>query len=134
MARTPGEALALLVRLRDEGTLDAWCEQHQVDLLAVFGSTARYAGVARDLDVAVSARSPVLDMVAALVDRTGCDVVDLLDLDRADAVATERALVGCVPLFESDVGLLARTRATAIVVRMDTDWLRRLDLDALAAP
>lgn len=71
----------------------------------------------------------VLDELAGL---TGSDDVDLLVLDDAGPVARERALVGSIALFESRPGAYAEAQMAAICERMDTDWLRRLDLELLA--
>jgi len=47
-------------------------------------------------------------------------------------VLRERALVGSVVLDESEPGAWAAASTAAMVERMDTEWLRRLDLDLLA--
>ena len=44
----------------------------------------------------------------------------------------ERALVGSAVLDESEPGAWATASTAAVLERMDTDWLRRLDLDLLA--
>lgn len=132
---TPARALARLEQAAASGALDDVARRHQLGVLTVFGSAARRDPTARDLDVAV-AFSPGAPDLLALLDElsalTGSDDVDLLDLGSAGPVARERALVGCVALYESEHGLVARMRGDAIVQRMDTDWLRRLDLDLLA--
>lgn len=135
MGTTPARALSRLEQAAADGRLDALAQLYRITVLTVFGSAARHQPSARDLDVAV-AFGPGAKDVIALVDElsvlTGSDQVDLLDLDLAGPVAREHALVGAVALYESEHGLVARMRGQAIVQRMDTDWLRRLDLDLLA--
>jgi len=60
-------------------------------------------------------------------------VFDLLNLASAGPVAKERSLVGSIPLFEQAPGTLAWAQIAAMMERMDTDWLRRLDLEPMAA-
>ena len=55
----------------------------------------------------------------------------MLVLDRAGPVARERALVGCLALYESESGAYARAQIAAVGERMDTDWLRALDLETM---
>jgi len=104
--------------------------------MTAFGSTARGEPAARDLDLAVAfepgPRRDVLALLGELVDLTGTDAIDLMELDRAGPVARERALVATMPFFESAPGAFARLQMAAMLERMDTDWLRRLDLDLLA--
>ena len=135
MGTTPAQALGALEQAAADGRLDELAERRRVAVLTVFGSAARRDPSARDLDVAVALRPGGTDVLALLDELsvlTGSDQVDLLDLDQAGPVAREHALVGCVALYESEHGLVARMRGQAIVQRMDTDWLRRLDLDLLA--
>lgn len=118
-----------------DGCLDALCEHHGIAVLTVFGSAARGAPDARDVDIAVAFRRDEPDLLRLIDDLsrlTGSDDVDLLDLGRAGLVARERALVDCIPLFEDVAGEFARRRTRANVERMETDWLRRLDLELLA--
>jgi hypothetical protein len=44
----------------------------------------------------------------------------------------ECALVGAVALYEAEAGDYARARMAAMLERMDTEWLRRLDLELMA--
>jgi hypothetical protein len=48
-------------------------------------------------------------------------------------VAKERALVAAIPLFEALPGLFAQAQIAAMMERMDTEWLRRLDLELMTA-
>ena len=136
MSSTPLAALALLRAAAGDGRLDALAERQGIALLTVFGSTARGAADAHDLDVAVLPRAGrVLDVLALIDDLTvltGSNDVDLLRLDRAGPVARERALVGCVPLYQHEPGVYGRAQMAAMTERMDTDRLRRAALEDLA--
>jgi predicted nucleotidyltransferase len=136
MGLHPRAALARLRAAADDGRLAALCERHGVRLLTVFGSTAREDAAPRDLDVAVGLehghRADLLALLDDLSELTRTDDVDLLVLDDAGPVARERALVRCVPLYESAAGVYALAQMAAMTERMDTEWLRRLDLDLLA--
>lgn len=133
----PAEAL---LRLRDaatSGELDVLCARHSVRVLTVFGSAGRGEDVARDLDVGVLVEpGGEFDVVAAisdLVELTGTDTVDVTHLNRGGPVIRERALVGSVALYESSPGALADAQAVAIAERIETDPMRRLNLDLLAS-
>lgn len=135
----PSEALDRLRQLARSGELAEFCRGQGIDLLVAFGSAIDpvRAGDARDLELAVlldpSSRADVLTVTNVLLDLLPCDTVDVLDLGRAGVVAQEQALVGTVPLYEREPGTLAAVRDRAMVLRMDTDWLRRLDLDLMAS-
>lgn len=133
---TPAEALQ---RLRDavaSGELDAFCLRHRVRVLTVFGSAGRGEDCARDLDVGVLVeRDAEFDLIAAitdLVELAGTDAVDLAHLNRGGPVIRERALVGSVVLYESEPGALTEAQVVAIAERVETDPMRRLDLELLA--
>lgn len=117
------------------GDLGAACRRHGVTLLVAFGSAVRSSGVPRDLDLAATfEREPpdvlgFLDEMSTVADTSA---IDLMDLGRAGPVARERALVGGIPLVEEHAGTFARTQLAAIMERLDTDWLRRMDLELLA--
>lgn len=133
---TPARGLQQLRDLAADGSLDRVCERHRVRVLTVFGSAARDEPTARDLDVGVVFDGPQgIDHYSALLDElmrlTGAEV-DLVRLDGAGPVLRERALVGAVGLFEHEPGDLDRALAAAVAERMDTDWMRRLDLALLA--
>ena len=112
------------------------CDQHRVELLVAFGSAARGEGAPRDLDLGVrfaDSDPDVLGFLDSLGRLADTSVIDLLNLAAAGPVAKERALVGSVLLFEQAPGTLARAQIAAMMERMDTDWLRRLDLELMAA-
>lgn len=118
-----------------DGRLERLCHELGVSVLTVFGSAARDAGSARDLDVGAlpvpGSRLDPVAVAAALVDLTGGAPVDLADLGRAGPLLRERALVGCLPLFEEPPGAFAAAQGAAIGERVDTDAGRRLDLELL---
>jgi hypothetical protein len=58
--------------------------------------------------------------------------IDVVHLNPAGPVLRERALVGSVVLDESEPGAWASASTAAMQDRMDTDWLRRMNLDLLA--
>lgn len=104
--------------------------------MSVFGSTAAGADDPRDLDVAVGfvpgAPADVLGLLEDLVALTGIEAIDLLVLEHAGPVAKERALVGAVPLYQNEPCAYANAQMAAMLERMETAWLRRLDLEAMA--
>ena len=133
---TPAEAFAALREAERTGELARLADRLSLGLVVVFGSTARGAPAPRDLDVAVSSRPgtrlDILDVVNALLDLTGFDGVDVLDLDRADAVARQHALVPGEPLYESEPGGFVRERLRASSERLSTEWMRRNSLRRMA--
>ena len=133
-------AVEALDRLRDAaaaGQLDDMLVTHGVGLLVAFGSAARGEQGPRDLDLAYSSLTEravdVLGLLGALEDHTGSDLLDLLDLDRANVVAAARALTRCVPLYEATAGLFAAAQLRAAMVFADTRWMRAAQLRALSA-
>jgi predicted nucleotidyltransferase len=133
---SPRRALDRLRVVARTGELDQLCARHGVRIMSVFGSTAAGADNPRDLDIAVAflpgAEAQVLDLVEDLVALTGTEAIDLLVLNRAGPVAKERALVGAVPLYQNEPCAYANAQMAAMLERMETDWLRRLDLEAMA--
>lgn len=135
MGTDPRRALHRLRAAADDGRLEELCRRHGVRVLTVFGSAIRPDADARDLDVAVGFEPHSSGDVLALLDElavlTGSDDVDLLVLGRAGPVARERALVQCVALYESEPTAYATAQVAAMGERMDTEWLRVLDLEAM---
>ncbi len=135
MGTDPRTALDRLRSAADDGRLEQLCRRHGVRVLTVFGSAARPDADPRDLDVAVGFEphhtADVLGVLDELTVLTGSDDVDLLVLERAGPVARERALVQCVPLYESEATAYAAAQVAAMGERMDTEWLRALDLEAM---
>jgi len=135
----PGDPRAGLAALRiaaEAGVLASLCLRYGVRLLVVFGSVLDESRKARDLDIAVAIRhgvaADVLGLIDALARVSGTEAIDLMDLRRAGPVARERALVGTLPLFESDPGTFANAQMAAMLERIETDWLRRLDLELMS--
>jgi predicted nucleotidyltransferase len=133
---TPAVGLDRLRAAAATGELDALCERHGVRVMSVFGSAARGEPAARDLDIAVfsepGAKFDPVALITDLIDLTGVQAVDLAHLNRAGPVLRERALVGAVPLFENAPGRYAAAQTAAIGERIETDPMRRLDLELLA--
>jgi predicted nucleotidyltransferase len=132
---TPAEALERLRRAEASGVLAELAERLGLGLVVAFGSAARGEATARDLDIAVASRSGDLHpthVVLALMDLTGTDDVDLLDLDRAGPVARQHALVPGEPLYEFPPGEFGRQQMRASGERLSTEWMRRLDLALMA--
>lgn len=136
MGLPPYAALSELTAAADDGRLEAVCRRQAIRLLSVFGSAARAGGKPRDLDVAIrfepGRRGDLLSVHDELARLFGSDELDLLVLDDAGPVAKERALVGSVALYESEPGAYATAQMAAMCERMETEWLRRLDLEAMA--
>jgi predicted nucleotidyltransferase len=132
---TPQEGLAALQTAAESGELDKLCARHRVRVLTVFGSTARGEPNPRDLDVGVlfepGTNPDYLAIIADLMELTGANV-DFVHLNRGGPVIRERALVGSVALHESEHGALASAQLSAIGERIDTDRMRRMDLELLA--
>lgn len=116
------------------GELGGLCTRHAVGLLTVFGSVLVPGRQPNDLDIAVrfDGEAPdvlgFLDELSAVADTSR---IDLLDLRRAGPVARERGLLG-EPLFEVAPSTFAREQIAAMMERMDTDWLRELQLELMA--
>lgn len=132
------DATAALQVLRERAQdVAAICARHRVVLLTAFGSAVRADATPGDLDLGVlfdhrvgkPAVLPLLDDLAAL---TGYDSIDPVHLNRAGPVIKERALVGSVVLFEAAAGVWANASIAAMLERMDTDWMRRASLEAMA--
>jgi predicted nucleotidyltransferase len=135
MGTDPRTALDRLRAAADDGRLERLCRRLGIRVMTVFGSAVRQDTAPRDLDVAVGFErdhpGDVLLVLDALGELTGSDDLDLMVLDRAGPVARERALVQCVPLYESEPSAYATAQVAAMGERMDTDWLRALDLETL---
>lgn len=112
-----------------------FCEEHGIALLVVFGSVLdEDVADPHDLDVALLVDSDV-DLVAVVSALTGMlrfDDVDVMDLRRAGVVARDQALSRGLPLYEREAGLFARDQLAAMTQRMETAWLRELDMELLA--
>lgn len=117
------------------GELAVLCEQQGIALLVVFGSVLAEVDHPSDLDLAVRfhTKSPdTLGFLDSLSRGMPGDYVDLMVLNDAGPVARERALVGGRPLYEAHPGEFANAQIAAIMERLDTDWLRKLDLELMS--
>lgn len=134
---TPADGLARLREAARSDALDELRRAHRFRVLTVFGSAGRGESTARDLDVGVlvEAGAPFDASAAtvALIELTGTDRIDLAHLNRAGPVLRERALVGSVGLSESEPAALADAAVAAIAERIETDPMRRLNLELMAA-
>lgn len=133
---TPLDGLTALQSAADSGELDALCARHRIRVLTVFGSAARGERTARDLDIGIlfepDAKPDTLAVMGELIDLAGTEDVDLVHLNRGGPVIRERALVDSIALHESQPGAFAEAQAVAIAERIETDPMRRLDLELLA--
>lgn len=133
---TVREGLERLRAAAADGSLRDWCRRRGVDLLVVHGSAVTEEPAPADLDVAVRLveyrPGDVLPLVDDLVRLTGTEAVDLMVLNRAGCVAREQALIHGEPVVELAPGAFAREQVRATMERLDTDWLRRLDLALMA--
>ncbi len=133
---TAAEGLARLHASARSGELDALCRKHRVRVLTVFGSAACGSPSARDLDIGVllepGTTVDYLGLIRDLDRLTEADI-DVVILNTGGPVIRERALVGSVVLDESEPGAWASAATAATLERIDTEWLRRLDLKLLAS-
>lgn len=118
------------------GDLARLCERQGIELMVVFGSAARDEPDPGDVDLAVrfrpDATTDPLSLLQDLYQLTGYEDFDLLDLGRAGPLARDRALTGCRLLYEAEPTLFARAQIAAAMERMDTEELRRVELELLA--
>lgn len=132
---TARTALDRLVKMAEPGNLDRFFSDHGVELMTAFGSATEAQGPANDLDLAV-ALQPGADLYGLVADLVGLlqfDHVDVVDLVTADVVLAAEALGVCVPIYEAEPGLYARRQMAALTERMETAYLRRLDLELLSS-
>lgn len=129
------EALERLYRCVGSGELAELCRRNGAELLVVFGGAARGDSEPSDLDIAVRfhprAVRDVLTLIADLYDITRLEAIDLLVLNDAGPLARERAMVGGRLLYQAKPGTFATEQIAAIMERLDTDYLRRLELELM---
>lgn len=132
------DGLARLRRAARDGSLADLCTHHEVDLLTLHGSAARGEPAPRDIDLAVlfasgTSRPRLLDLVTALIDLTGTDEIDVMDVRRASPTARARALAhDAIVLHEARPGLATRHQMAALTLEMELRPLRRRQLELLA--
>ncbi len=102
----------------------------------LFGRAARGEPDPDDIDLAVrfepSAEHDILGLLEDLHRLTGGERFDVMDLSLAGPVARERAMLKGSPLFEAEPHLAANEQVAATMLRTDSEWLRRLQLETLA--
>ncbi|MGB3187241.1 MAG: hypothetical protein WBG36_01890 [Ornithinimicrobium sp.] len=132
--RSASEDLTRLRAALSDGRLEALCRRRGVSLCVLHGSAVD-AEDPGDVDLAIGwinrGGNDLVALVGDLIDVVG-DSVDVMDLDRAGPVAAQRALTRGEVLVELIPGTFANRQMRAVREFMDTDWLRRLDLEALA--
>ncbi|MCX7620863.1 MAG: hypothetical protein N2037_08490 [Acidimicrobiales bacterium] len=104
-------------------------------MLGVFGSAIANDGDPNDLDVALGflGEPHLLELLDGPVELSGYDRIDLAVLDGADPVLRSEALCG-IPLYQLyqyQPSVFATEQMAALAERRDTEWLRRLDLEAM---
>jgi predicted nucleotidyltransferase len=133
---TPDEGLERLQAAAESGELRALCQRHHVTLFAVFGSVGRGEPDPQDLDIGIltehAADFDLFGFVTEAIEMVGLEQVDVAHLNAAGPLLRERALIGSIILYESEPGTWARASTAAVMERMDTDWMRRLNLELLA--
>lgn len=133
----PHEGLARLRGAAESGELDEFCRERHIRVLTAFGSAARGEASPRDLDIGVLSEFgedfDILAVVSDFVRLTGMDNIDVVYLNRGGPVIRERALgVGSIGLYESEHAALANAQMAAIAERVETDPMRKLNLELLA--
>lgn len=139
MTGTPHDALQRLLAHSADGELAKLCDEHAVELLVAHGSAVEPDPLRppRDLDLAFRTRhgtsTDIVALVNALMDAARFEAIDLMDVRRADLVARARALgPKSVLLHESAPSLFAEAQVTAIMMEMETQPWRDLDLRLMA--
>lgn len=135
MSHSPRVALSRLSSAAESGELAALCRAYGIALMVAFGSVLDPQVEPRDLDLAVRGDTEQVDVLGLLdaLARLGAgEQVDLMVLNHAGPVARERALVGALVLFQARRGEFANAQIAAIKERLDTDWLRALQLELLS--
>ncbi len=132
---TVGEQLASLEAAQASGALGELCENHQVDLLVLFGSVLT-SSTPGDIDLAVAFRpdSPadLLGFLDALADVAPGDHLDVMNLGIAGPVAQHRALTNCRVLFAATPAAFHERQIFAINHYIETKPLRDALLRSLA--
>lgn len=135
MSTTARTAAGRLMAAEAGDALAALCEIEGIELLVLFGSAAREESDPADVDLAVRFANGVegdtLSVLARLYEVTGYENVDLLDLRRAGPLARDRALSGGRLLYQAAPGLFANAQIAAMMERLETAELRRVELDLL---
>lgn len=104
-------------------------EEAGLRLVVLFGSVARDADEAEDLDLAVDAGRPLdtVELTNRLMHALGRSEVDLVDLRRADPVLLMAVADEGVPLFESEPARFAEFQSLAFRRFHDTRKFRDME-------
>lgn len=98
-------------------------------LVVLFGSAARNAGDARDLDLGIDAGRPcdAVGLTNRLSTLLGRSDVDVVDLRRADPVLLRAVAEDGIPLYEAEPGAFGRFHSLAFRRFFDTSKLREME-------
>jgi len=98
-------------------------------LVVLFGSAARNAETARDLDLGIDAGRPldIVGLTNRLSTLLGRPDVDLVDLRRADPVLLRAVADHGIPMYEAEPGAFARFHSLALRRFLDTRKLRNME-------
>lgn len=129
------EVLAQVIADRDSGKLAQVCDELDVDLLVLFGSARTRPETAHDIDLAYSFRHGIdgddLNVVMALIELYGNELIDAMPLDRAGVVAKYAALGGGDVLVELTPQKFARSQIAAFGQFHDTHHFREEQLRSM---
>jgi len=132
MSSAARQAVRRLFAATGSGDLTELCTRSGIQLMVLFGSARHPDGDPSDVDVAVrfdrDASHDVLGLLDGLYDLTGYEGYDVLDLGRAGPLPRERAMVGARVLYEHRPGMFANEQIAAIMERLETDEMRRVEL------
>lgn len=121
--------------LAAENAVATLCEAEGIELLVLFGSSARQEAEPSDVDLAVRFGPGVAGDLLSVLDRlyaqVGYEDFDLLDLRRAGPIAQDRALSGGRLLYQAAPGLFANAQIAAMMQRLETAEFRRAELELL---
>lgn len=98
-------------------------------LVVLFGSAARSAETARDLDLGIDAGRPLdtVDLTNRLSTLLGRSDVDVVDLRRADPVLLRAVADDGIPVYEAEPGAFDRFHSLALRRFLDTAKLREME-------
>ncbi|WP_157062770.1 hypothetical protein [Actinopolyspora mortivallis] len=136
---TTRQALGRLHSAVESGEVEQLCRRYDLDLLVGHGSAVERepSRPPADLDIACRHRPGValdaIGLINDLMDLTGFDGIDLLDLNTAGVVAAARALgPRSLLLYEAEPSLFTLAQMAALTTEMETRHLRLLDLKLMA--
>lgn len=133
---TVTDQLANLNAVAAEGALERLCHSFGVDLLVMFGSAVDSSDPG-DIDIAVafshSSARDLIGFIDALNELVPGNHLDVMDLDSAGPVASQRALTRCKVLFAKTPKDFFERQIFAINYYIETKPLREAILKSLAA-